>query len=161
MNLGGTGISTPDNFSYRSNFRFRSSFRSRSRSLSRFSFSFRFSYRSSSSYTTSGDIFYCSGSRQLNHSSSRFLCCGRHGIGRRFSQHSANGWLIPLSHTYRFNRLIVVIDTGRLNTVTGSNIVIRRLSITDASKKTATAKLPRARRNRDLLEWFNCLLPLQ
>ena len=28
-----------------------------------------FSYRSSSSYTTSGDIFYCSGSRQLNHSS--------------------------------------------------------------------------------------------
>ena len=72
MNLGGTGISTPDNFSYRSNFLFRSSFRSRSRFRSnfhsRFSFSFRFSYRSSSSYTTSGDIFYCSGSRQLNHS---------------------------------------------------------------------------------------------
>ena len=38
-----------------------------------FSFSFRFSYRSSSSYTTSGDIFYCSGSRQLNHSSFNFL----------------------------------------------------------------------------------------
>jgi len=44
LNLGGTGISTPENFSY----------------------------RSSSSYTTSGDIFYCSGSRQLNHSS--FTC---------------------------------------------------------------------------------------
>jgi len=78
IELGGTGISTPDNFSYRSNFRFRSSFCFRSRFRSRsnfrssftfsfsFSFSFRFSYRSSSSYTTSGDIFYCSGSRQLN-----------------------------------------------------------------------------------------------
>ena len=53
LNLGGTGISSPDSFSYRSNFRFRSSFCS----------------RSSSSSTTSGDIFYCSGSRQLNHSS--------------------------------------------------------------------------------------------
>ena len=51
LNLGGTGISPPDSFSFRSNFR------SRSHS------------RSSSSYTTSGDIFYCSGSRQLNHSS--------------------------------------------------------------------------------------------
>jgi len=60
LNLGRTGISTPDNFSYRSNFRFRSSFRSRSRS------------RASSCSTTSGDIFYCSGSRQLNHSS--FTC---------------------------------------------------------------------------------------
>jgi len=50
-NLGGTGISTPDNF------RYRSSFRSRSRSCS----------------TTSGDIFYCSGSRQLNHSSPSVL----------------------------------------------------------------------------------------
>jgi len=49
LNLGGTGISLPDSFSYHSNFRFRS--------------------RSSSSSTTSGDIFYCSGSRQLNHSS--------------------------------------------------------------------------------------------
>jgi len=49
LNLGGTGISPPDNFSYRSNFRSRS--------------------RSSSCSTTSGDIFYCSGSRQLNHSS--------------------------------------------------------------------------------------------
>ena len=71
LNLGGTGISPPDSFRYRSNFRFRSSFRSRFRSRSNFrssySFSFRFSYRSSS--TTSGDIFYCSGSRQLNHSS--------------------------------------------------------------------------------------------
>ena len=79
LNLGGTGIRPPDNFSYRSNFRFRSSFRSRSRFCSRsnfrsrFSFSFRFSYRSSSSYTTSGDIFYCSGSRQLSHSSWYFL----------------------------------------------------------------------------------------
>ena len=55
LNLGGTGISPPDSFSYRSHFRFRSSFRYR--------------YRSSSSSTTSGNIFYCSGSRQLNHSS--------------------------------------------------------------------------------------------
>ena len=52
LNLGGMGISSPDNFSYRSNFRF--SCRSRS--------------------TTSGDIFYCSGSRQLNHSSCTFSC---------------------------------------------------------------------------------------
>jgi len=51
LNLGGTGISPPDSFSFRSSFRFR----------------FRFS--SSFSSTTSGDIFYCSGSRQLNHSS--------------------------------------------------------------------------------------------
>ena len=55
LHLGGTGISPQDSFSYRSNFRFRSSFRSRS--------------HSSSCCTTSGDIFYCSGSRQLNHSS--------------------------------------------------------------------------------------------
>jgi len=55
----GTGISPPDSFSYRSNFRFRYSFRSRS--------------SSSCSSTTSGDIFYCSGSRQLNHSSSSFF----------------------------------------------------------------------------------------
>ena len=41
LHLGGTGISPPDNFSS----------------------------RSSSCSTTSGDIFYCSGSRQLNHSS--------------------------------------------------------------------------------------------
>jgi len=83
--LGGTDIRPQDSFSYRSNFRFRSSFRSSFRFRSRFrsgsnfrshfsfSFSFRFSYRSSSSYTTSGDIFYCSGSRQLNHSSC--YCC--------------------------------------------------------------------------------------
>jgi len=58
LNLGGTGISPPDSFSYRSNFRFPSSFRFRS--------------SSSSSSTTSGDIFYCSGSRQLNHSSKSF-----------------------------------------------------------------------------------------
>jgi len=55
LNSGGTGIRPPDSFSYRSNFRFRSSFRSRS--------------RSNSCSTTSGDTFYCSGSRQLNHSS--------------------------------------------------------------------------------------------
>ena len=55
LHLGGTGISPPDNFSYRSNFRFRSRF------------------RSSSCSTTSGDIFYCSGSRQLNHSSVYFV----------------------------------------------------------------------------------------
>jgi len=73
FNLGGTGISTPDNFSYRSNFRSRSNFRFRSSSS--FSFSFRSSFRfrsrsrSSSCSTTSGDIFYCSGIRQLNHSS--------------------------------------------------------------------------------------------
>jgi len=54
LNLGGTGIKRPpDSFSYRSNFRFR--FHSR--------------FRSSSCSATSGDIFYCSGSRQLNHSS--------------------------------------------------------------------------------------------
>ena len=40
LNLEGPGISPPDSFSF----------------------------RSSSSSTTSGDIFYCSGSRQLNHS---------------------------------------------------------------------------------------------
>jgi len=78
--LGGTDIRPQDSFSYRSNFRFRSSFRSRSRFRSgsnfRSRFSFRFSYRSSSSYTTSGDIFYCSGSRQLNHSSCE-LCSHR------------------------------------------------------------------------------------
>jgi len=52
----GNGHKAPDSFSYRSNFRFRS--RSRSSSCS----------------TTSGDIFYCSGSRQLNHSSSSCCC---------------------------------------------------------------------------------------
>ena len=51
LNLGGTGIRPPDSFSYRSNFR----------------------SRSSSCSTTSGDIFYCSGSRQLNHSSLKFV----------------------------------------------------------------------------------------
>jgi len=66
LNLGGTGIRPPDSFSYRSNFRFRSSFRSRSRSRS----------RSSSCSTASGDIIYCSGSRQLNHSS--YICCCIH-----------------------------------------------------------------------------------
>jgi len=55
LNLGGTGISPPDSYSYRSSFRFRS--------------------RSSSSSTTSGDIFYCSSSRQLNHSSLLYLYC--------------------------------------------------------------------------------------
>jgi len=59
LNLGGTGISPPNSFSFCSSFRFRSNFRFRS----------RFRSRSSSSSTTSGDIFYCSGSRQLNHSS--------------------------------------------------------------------------------------------
>ena len=85
MHLGGTGISPQDSFSYRSNFRFRSSFRSRSSFSFSFSFSFRSRYRSnfrfcssfrsrsSSSSTTSGDIFYCSGSRQLNHSSFYFV----------------------------------------------------------------------------------------
>jgi len=53
LKLGGTDISPPDTFSFSSSFHFRSLFRS----------------RSSSSSTTSGDIFYCSGSRQLNHSS--------------------------------------------------------------------------------------------
>ena len=81
LNLGGTDIRPPDSFSYRSNFRFRSSFRSRSS----FSFSFRSSFRfcssSSSCSTTSGDIFYCSGSRQLNHSSCCCCCCGGGGGG--------------------------------------------------------------------------------
>jgi len=54
LNLGGTGIRPTESFSYRSSFRFRS--------------------RSSSCSTTSGDIFYCSGSRQLNHSSFKFYC---------------------------------------------------------------------------------------
>ena len=49
LNLGGMDIRPPDSFSYRSNFRSRS--------------------RSSCCSTASGDIFYCSGSRQLNHSS--------------------------------------------------------------------------------------------
>ena len=53
LNLGGTGISPPDSFSFRSSFRF----------------------RSSSSSTTSGDIFYCSGSRHLNHSSFIYSIC--------------------------------------------------------------------------------------
>ena len=65
LNLGGTGIRPPDSFSYRFNFRFRSSFRSRS--------NFRSRSRSSSCSTTSGDIFYCSGSRQLNHSSLNYV----------------------------------------------------------------------------------------
>jgi len=60
LKLGGTGISPPDTFSLGSSFRFHSSFRFRSRS------------RSSYSSTISGDIFYCSGSRQLNNSS---CCC--------------------------------------------------------------------------------------
>jgi len=83
IELGGTGIRPPDSFSYRSSFRFRSSFRSRSnfRSSFSFSFSFRSSFRfrfrsrshSSSCSTTSGDIFYCSCSRQLNHSSFKLI----------------------------------------------------------------------------------------
>jgi len=44
LNLGGTGISPPDSFSFRS------------------------------SSTTSADILYCSGSRQLNHSSFFCIC---------------------------------------------------------------------------------------
>ena len=55
LNSGGMGISPPDSFSFRSSFHFRSNFRSRS------------------SCTTSGDIFYCSGSWQLNHSSLYFV----------------------------------------------------------------------------------------
>jgi len=84
LNLGGTDIRPQDSFSYRSSFRSRSRFLSRSNFRSRFSFSFsfRFSYRSSSSNTTSGDIFYCSGSRQLNHSSFfiRLLCGQKWGF---------------------------------------------------------------------------------
>ena len=77
LHLGGTGISPPDSFSYRSNFRFRSSFRS----------------LSSSSSTTSGDIFYCSGNRQLNHSSSFTVT-----IYRKFAMHQS---LNILSHLKR------------------------------------------------------------
>ena len=55
LNLGGTGIGPPDSFSYRSSFRFRS--------------------RSFSCSTTSGDIFYCSGSRQLNQYNTIFVYC--------------------------------------------------------------------------------------
>jgi len=69
--LGGTGIRPPDSFSYRSNFRSRYNYRSSFSFSFSFSFrsSFRFRSRSSSCSTTSGNIFYCSGSRQLNHSS--------------------------------------------------------------------------------------------
>ena len=66
---GGTGIGPPDSFSYRSNFRFSSSFRFRS--------------RSSSCCTTSGDIFYCSGSRQLNQSTFLFVCPSRYDARHR------------------------------------------------------------------------------
>ena len=52
------GQKTPPD-SFRFSFRFSCHFRS----------SFSFSFRSISSSTTSSDIFYCSGSRQLNHSS--------------------------------------------------------------------------------------------
>jgi len=62
LNLRGTGISPPDSFSYRSSFRFCSRFRSRSRSPDK--------NPPGPGHPTSGDIFYCSGSRQLNHSSS-------------------------------------------------------------------------------------------
>jgi len=55
LNLGGMGISPPDSFS------FRSSFCSRSRSPDK--------NPPGPGHPTSGDIFYCSGSRQLNHSS--------------------------------------------------------------------------------------------
>ena len=64
MNLGGKGIRPPDSFSYRSNFR----------------------SRSSSCSTTSGDIFYCSGSRRLNHSSfvfCLFVCPSRYDARHR------------------------------------------------------------------------------
>ena len=57
LNLGGTGISPPDSFSFRSSFRFRS----RSRSPDK--------KPPGPRHPTSGDIFYCSGSRQVNHSS--------------------------------------------------------------------------------------------
>ena len=109
LNLGGTDIRPQDSFSYRSNFRCRSSFRSSFRFRSRFryrsnfhssfSFSFSFSFRSRyrsnvrfrssfrsrSSSTTSGDIFYCSGSRQLNHSSLSvfFVCPSRYDARHR------------------------------------------------------------------------------
>ena len=67
LNLGGTGIRPPDSFSYRSNFCSSYSFTFRP--------SFRFRSRSSSCSTTSGDIFYCSGSRQFNHS---YVAARRH-----------------------------------------------------------------------------------
>ena len=59
LNLEGTGISSPDSFNFRSSFRFRSRSRSRSRDKN----------PPGPGHPTSGDIFYCSGSRQLNHSS--------------------------------------------------------------------------------------------
>ena len=105
LNLGGTGISPPDSFSYPSSFRFRSRFRSNFRSSFSFSFSFRFSYRSSSSYTTSGDIFYCSGSRQLNHSSCH-CCCRRKSMSdeRTAITYSSAGELhvVHVVHTNSF-----------------------------------------------------------
>ena len=57
LNLGGTGISPLDSFSYCSSFRFHSRSRSADKNLP------------GPGHPTSGDIFYCSGSRQLNHSS--------------------------------------------------------------------------------------------
>ena len=87
LNLGGTGIRPSDSFSYRSNFRSRSNIRS-SFSFS-FRSSFRFRSRSSSCSTTSGDIFYCSGSRQLNHSSFSDLSSIKSGkISFHVSEHS-------------------------------------------------------------------------
>jgi len=84
LNLGGTGISPSDSFSFCS--RFRSRYRSNFRSSFRFCFRSRFHSPDKNppgpGHPTSGDIFYCSGSRQLNHSSYlskvayRPLCCG-------------------------------------------------------------------------------------
>jgi len=113
LNLGGTGISPPDSFSYRSSFRFHSRFRSRSNFRSSSSFSFR----SSSSSTTSGDIFYCSGSRQLNHSS--FYC------NNQESYCSANtiSFLAHPMHTYEASKakqkcihylLLVIVHVSHL-----------------------------------------------
>jgi len=64
LNLGGMGISPLDSFSFRSSFRSCFRFRSRSRSPDK--------NPPGPGHPTSGDIFCCSGSRQLNYSS--FVC---------------------------------------------------------------------------------------
>jgi len=81
LKLGGTGISPPDTFSFRFSFRFRSRFRS----------------RSSSSSTTSGDIFYCSGSRQLNHSSCIECNDGAAAANRNMSKYAD----LPATHIFQ------------------------------------------------------------
>ena len=70
LNLGGTGIRPPDSFSFRS--------------------------RSSSSSTTSGDIFNCSGSRQLNH------CSCLLSVQAARNSRSGRAYVLPVMLSYFF-----------------------------------------------------------